>query len=199
MEQRLPMFDKFGLDWFRDRDLTVKANYTWSDSEVSAGRNPADLGLNRLEFCTQFPDECVITNQQPLDPQAFLLPGSGLIEDGRRLQGQSEHLFNFQLLFEDTEARREVNLLVNYASERIRSGEALALNIPAIIEEPPITVDFIWNQGFDLRGGEYEFSLKINNLLGDKYEAYQERGGDRVAVDVYDLGTSIALGLKRRF
>ncbi|WP_169711721.1 TonB-dependent receptor domain-containing protein [Henriciella litoralis] len=198
-EQRLPMFDKFGIEWFRDRDLTIKANYTWSDSEVSAGRNPADLGLNRLEFCTQFADECVITNQQPLDPEPFLLPGSGLIEDGRRLQGQSEHLFNFQLLFEDTEARREVNLLFNYASERIRSGEALALNIPAIIEEPPITVDFIWNQGFDLRGGEYEFSFKINNLLGDKYEAYQERGGDRVAVDVYDLGTSIALGLKRRF
>lgn len=198
-EQVLPLFDRFGWDWFQDRDLTVKANYTWSDSEVSAGRNPADLGLNSTQFCLQFPDECVVTNQQPLNPQPFLLPGRGLIEDGRRLQGQSEHLFNLQLLYEDPDARTEANLLFNYASERIRSGEALALNIPAIIEEPPITVDFVWNQGFELRGGDYEFSFKVENLLGDDYEAYQERGGDRVDVDVYNIGTSISLGLKRRF
>jgi len=90
-------------------------------------------------------------------------------------------------------------LLINYASERIRSGEALALNIPAIVEEPPITLDFILNKGFGYRDGEYELSFKVQNLLGDDYEAYQERGGDRVDVDVYDLGTSVSLGLKRRF
>ena len=198
-EQALPLFDSFGWDFFRDRDLTVKANYTWSDSEVSAGRDPNDLGLNSTEFCNQFPNECVITNQQPLDPEPFLLPGAGLIEDGRQLQGQSEHLANFQLIYEDVDAMREVSLLVNYASKRIRSGEALALNIPAIIEEPPITVDFVWNQGFMAWGGEYELSFKVENLLGDKYEAYQTAGGDRVDVDVYDLGTSVGFGLKRRF
>lgn len=198
-EQRLPLFDKFGWDFFRDRDLTMKANYTWSDSEVSAGRNPNDLGLTSAEFCARFEDECVVTNQQPLDPEPFLLPGAGLIEDGRQLQGQSEHLANFQLIYEDVDAMREVSLLVNYASERIRSGEALALNIPAIIEEPPVTVDIVWNQGFMAWGGEYEFSLKVENLFGDSYEAYQTAGGDRVDVDVYDLGTSIGFGLKRRF
>ncbi|MEQ8559737.1 MAG: TonB-dependent receptor [Henriciella sp.] len=198
-EQALPMFDTFGLDFFRDRDLTVKANYTWSDSEVSAGRNPADLGLTTPEFCAQFSEECVITNQNPLNPEPFPLPGAGLIEDGRRLQGQSEHLFNLQLIYTDEMSGTEANILVNYASERIRSGEALALNIPAIIEEPPLTVDFVLNQGFDFRGGDYEFSFKVKNLLGDDYEAYQERGGDRIDVDVYDIGTSISLGLKRRF
>ena len=198
-EQVLPLYDMFGLSWFDGRDLTVKANYTWSDSEVEAGRNPQDLGLSSSQFCAQFPEECVVTNQQPLDPEPFLLPGAGLIEDGRRLQGQSEHLFNLQLVYEDPEARTEVNLLLNYASERIRSGEALALNIPAIIEEPPVTVDFVWNQGFDLYGGDYEFSFKVKNLFGESYEAYQERGGDRVDVDVYDIGTAVSLGLKRRF
>lgn len=198
-EQALPLFDRFGWSWFEDRDVTVKANYTWSDSEVSAGRNPADLGLTSQEFCAQFPDECVTTNQQPLNPQPFLLPGAGLIEDGRQLQGQSEHLFNLQLIYADPDAGSEANLLINYASKRIRSGEALALNIPAIIEEPPITVDFVWNRAFELRGGEYEFSFKLKNIFGDGYEAYQERGGDRVDVDVYDIGTSISLGLKRRF
>ena len=177
----------------------MKANYTWSDSEVSAGRNPNALGLTSAEFCANFEDECVVTNQQPLDPEPFLLPGAGLIEDGRQLQGQSEHLANLQLIYEDVDAMREVSLLVNYASERIRSGEALALNIPAIIEEPPVTVDIVWNQGFMAWGGEYEFSLKVENLFGDSYEAYQTAGGDRVDVDVYDLGTSIGFGLKRRF
>jgi outer membrane receptor protein involved in Fe transport len=198
-EQRLPMFDRFGFDFFRDRDLTIKANYTWSDSKVSAGRNPSDLGLNSSGFCAQFPNECVITNQQPLDPEPFLLPGAGLIEDGRRLQGQSEHLFNFQLIYEDEAAMREVSLLLNYASERIRSGEALALNIPAILEQPPITLDFVWNEGFEFRGGDYELTMKVENLLGDEYEAYQEAGGDRVDVDIYRIGTSIGFGLKRRF
>ncbi len=198
-EQVLPLYDRFNIDFFRDRDLTVKANYTWSDSEVMAGRNPSDLGLTSAEFCARFEDECVITNQQPLNPEPFLLPGAGLIEDGRRLQGQSEHLFNLQLIFEDADEAREVSLLFNYASERIRSGEALALNIPAIIEEPPMTLDFVWNEGFDFRGGQYEFSFKVENLLGDEYEAYQEAGGDRVDVDVYNIGTSIGFGLKRIF
>ncbi|MEQ9315919.1 MAG: TonB-dependent receptor [Henriciella sp.] len=198
-EQVLPLFDALGWEFFSDRDLTLKGNYTWSDSEVFAGRNPQDLGLTSAQFCAQFADECVVTNQQPLNPQPFLLPGAGLIEDGRRLQGQSEHLFNLQFLYEDPDAQTEVNLLFNYASERIRSAEALSVNIPAIIEEPPITVDFVWNQGFDLRGGDYEFSFKVQNLLGDDYEAYQERGGDRVDVDVYNIGTSVSLGLKRRF
>ncbi|MBF34100.1 MAG: TonB-dependent receptor [Henriciella sp.] len=198
-EQVLPLYDKFGWGFFRDRDLTVKANYTWSDSEVSAGRNPNAVGLSSSEFCIQFRDECVITNEQPLDPEPFFLPGAGLIEDGRQLQGQSEHLANFQLIYEDVDAMREISLLVNYASERIRSGEALALNIPAIMEEPPTTLDFVWNQGFMAYGGEYEFSFKVENLLGDEYEAYQTAGGDRVDVDVYEIGTSIGFGLKRRF
>ncbi len=198
-EQILPLFDVLGLDFFRDRDLTVKANYTWSDSEVTAGRSPSDLGLTTAQFCAQYADECVVTNQTPLNPEPFLLPAAGLIEGGRRLQGQSEHLFNLQLVYTDEMKGTEANLLVNYASERIRSGEALALNIPAILEEPPISLDFVLNQAFELAGGDYEFSFKVQNLLGDEYEAYQARGGDRVDVDVYDIGTSISFGLKRRF
>ena len=62
-----------------------------------------------------------------------------------------------------------------------------------------MTLDFVWNEGFDFRGGQYEFSFKVENLLGDEYEAYQEAGGDRVDVDVYNIGTSIGFGLKRIF
>ncbi|WP_084400006.1 TonB-dependent receptor domain-containing protein [Henriciella aquimarina] len=199
-EQVLPIYSMFGLDWFQDRDVTVKANYTWSDSEVTAGRNPRDLGLGSDAFCAQFPDECVITSALVgTTATPNLLPGAGQIEDGRRLQGQSQHLFNLQLVYTDEAAGREANILINHASERIRSGEELSLGIPAVIEEPPTTVDFVLNQRFGYRGGDYEFTFKLKNLLGDEYEAYQERGGDRIDVDVYDIGTAVSFELKRRF
>ncbi len=198
-EQALPVDRYLDAAWFQSKEFTVKTNYTWSDSEVAAGRNPADLGLASAEFCAQFADECVITNQQPLNPSPFLLPGSGLIVDGRRLQGQSQHLFNFQFGFADEAARSQFNLLVNYASERIRSAEALSLNIPAILEKPPLTLDLVYNKGFSIGRGDYELSFNVSNLLGEGYEAWQERGGDRIDVDTYDVGTSFSLGLKRRF
>ena len=141
----------------------------------------------------------MITNQQPLTPSPFLLPGAGLVEDGRKLQGQSEHLFNIQLGFTDDDANSDFNLLLNYASERIRSGEALNLNIPAILEQPPMTIDLVYNKRFSVFGGEYEISLNVENLLGEGYEAYQERGGDRVDVDTYDIGQSVSIGVKREF
>lgn len=198
-EQTLPVSDWIEWDWFASKDVTIKTNYTWSDSEVFAGRNPNDVGLSSSEFCATYVSECVITNQSPLNPEAFLIPGAGLIEDGRQLQGQSEHLFNLQIGYTDFDADSDFNLLINYSSERIRSGEALNLNIPAIIEEPPTTVDLVYNKRFMFGNGSYEFSLNIENLFGDDYEAYQERGGDRVDVDTYDIGQSISFGLKRKF
>lgn len=198
-EQVLPVFDWLKWSWFEDKDVTIKTNYTWSDSEVFAGRNPNDLGLSSAEFCAQFANECVTTNQQPLNPSPTLVPGAGLIEDGRQMQGQSEHLFNFQIGYTDDSADADFNLLLNYSSERIRSGEALNLNIPAVLEQPPMTVDLVYNKRFNLGGHDYEFSLNIENIFGDDYEAYQERGGDRVNVDTYDIGQSISFGLKKEF
>lgn len=198
-EQVVPLYDWTQMEWLSSKEFTIKTNYTWSDSEVSAGRNPNDVGLSSSEFCEQFADECVITNQQPLSPTPFALPGAGLIEDGRQLQGQSEHLFNIQFGFTDDLANSDFNLLLNYASERIRSGEALNLNIPAIVEEPPMTIDVVYNKRFVFMDGNYEVSLNIENILGSDYEAFQERGGDRVDVDTYDIGQSFSIGLKREF
>ncbi|MAP95815.1 MAG: TonB-dependent receptor [Ponticaulis sp.] len=198
-EQSIPLYDWTNVEWFNSKDVTIKANYTWSGSEVTAGRNPNDLGLSSAEFCQQFPGECVITNQQPLNPEAFLLPGAGLIEDGRQLQGQSENLFNFQIGYTDDLANSDFNILFNYASERIRSGEALNLNIPAILEEPPMTVDLVYNKRFNIMGHDYEVSFNLENLLGDDYEAYQARGGDRVDVDTYSIGQSFSIGLKKEW
>jgi hypothetical protein len=61
-------------------------------------------------------------------------------------------LFNLQIGLLNEEAKSEMNLLVNYVSERIRSGEVLARNLPAILEQPPTTVSFVWNKGFNMGG-----------------------------------------------
>ena len=199
-EQVLPLNQWFGWSFFEDRDFTIKTNYTWSDSEVSAPENRSELGLSNDEFCVQFRSDCVAVNiGTNLVPEFGLAPAGGRIEDGRRLQGQSEHLFNLQLGISDPVAGAEYNLLLNYVSERIRTGELRQRSLPAIIEEAPMTLDFVYNKEFDAWGGAYEFSLNIENILGEGYEAYQEAGGDRVNVDVYDQGTVLSFSLKRKF
>lgn len=180
-EHVLPLDRWFGWDVFEDLEFQVKTNYTWSDSKV---RVDGDVAFN------------VGTN---LNPVRGTTAAAGRIEDGRPLQGQSEHLFNLQLGMIDDDARAEYNVLVNYVSERIRAGEVLARNLPAILEAPPTTVDLVYNKTFDLRGGEYQFSLNIENLFGEGYEAWQERGSDRILVDTYGLGTVFSVGLKRSF
>ncbi len=180
-EQKLPMYDWTKWSFFNDRDLQVKTNYTWSDSEVDAN---GDVAINV---------------GSPLFPSRGTTPAAGRILDGRRLQGQSEHLFNLQIALLNEQANSELNLLVNYVSDRIRTGELLSLNVPAFIEQPPTTVDLVWNKGFEANGGEYEFSLNIENILGEGYQAYQELNGDRVDIDTYDQGTVVSFGLKRKF
>ncbi|HBT35920.1 MULTISPECIES: TonB-dependent receptor domain-containing protein [unclassified Hyphomonas] len=178
-EQLLPFDQWTGLGFFDDREVQVKTNYTWSDSEIGAdGEVAFNIGTN-------------------LNPVRGTTTAAGRLEDGRRMQGQSEHLFNVQLGLLNEEAQSEYNLLFNYVSERIRSGENG--NLPAILEQPPMTVDFVWNKRFQSGSGQYEFSLNIENILQEDYEAFQERGGDRVDVDTYEQGTIFSIGLKRMF
>lgn len=180
-ESPLNVQDWFGWTFLGDGEFIVKTNYTWSDSEVDA---QGDVAIN------------VGT---PLNPVRGTTNAAGRIEDGRRLQGQSEHLFNLQLIWSDVDSGVDANVLFNFASERIRTAETLSRNLPAIVEQPPATVDFVLNKRFEVQNGDYEVSFKMRNLFGDDYLAFQERGSNRVAVDTYDVGTVFSLGLKRIF
>ncbi|MHA7900611.1 MAG: TonB-dependent receptor domain-containing protein [Henriciella sp.] len=180
-ESPLNLQDWFGWDFLGDGEVIVKTNYTWSESEVDAD------------------GEVAINIGTPLAPVRGTTNAAGRIEDGRRLQGQSEHLFNLQLIYSDLGTGVDANVLFNFASERIRTAETLARNLPAIIEQPPATVDFVLSKRFELREGEYDFSFKIQNLFGEGYEAYQELGSTRIEVDTYDIGTVFSIGLKRSF
>ena len=109
------------------------------------------------------------------------------------------HLFNLQLGFDNDLTRSKFRVLINYASERIRRAENRTANIPAIIEQVPTTVDLTYSKDFDFGNGEYELSLKAQNIFGEDYEAFQEGNGQEVIVDGYDRGTAFSIGLNTRF
>ncbi|MCB2096836.1 MAG: hypothetical protein KDE05_04325, partial [Parvularculaceae bacterium] len=129
-----------------------------------------------------------------------IVPGGGFIVDGRNLQGQSNHLFNLQFGYEDLELNSRATFLVNWASKRIRQTENLITGQPAVIERPPITLDFVWSRELDTWGGGWEIGFKVRNILGDDYDATQTFNDGTVALfDTYSLGREISASVKKVF
>lgn len=164
----------FDVQWMKTKSYFLGVNYTYSNSKITVRQG----------------DTVVRSN-------GTLLPASFVIRDGRALQGQSDHLANFQIGYEDTEVSSAGTLLVNYASKRIRASSAQTL--PEIVEYPPITLDFTYSRSFDMWGGEYEFGFKAENLMGDNYKAIQSLNSSVVNVDKYDLGRSFSVSVKAKF
>lgn len=186
-ENTWPVSDLVDWKFMSTKDLVFKTNYTWSKSKVS---NQGDVSTSALNPLTRTVDEQV-------------LPGSSVFEDGRALQGQSRHLFNLQIGVEDVEAESKATILVNWASSRIRQVElVLGVNdvVPRVIEEPPVTLDFVWSRRFERLGGMWQVGLEVRNILGDDYKATQTfPDGSVTQYDVYDLGRKISASLKREF
>ena len=181
-------FGFFGDKW-GGKDLVVRSNYTYADSTVSADGHV-------LIVTPPAGNSTVFTPVGGVDG----ISASGIYVDGRKLQGQSDHLANLQIGIEDYDKGYEATILVNYSSGRIRSvGGSAGRIIPDINEQLPITMDFVFNYDFELRGGDYELGFKFQNILGDKYEATQTYDGNAVVIDDYDLGTTFSASLKRRF
>lgn len=219
--QRGIPFDEW-LDWdfFNSKDFSITLNYTYSDSEIDASEpllvldqtaipNLGNL-LNSIDYTTLVvlaENDAGQTVVGPYggdvnDPNQFfqaVTARSSDFDPDRQLQGLSQHLANLQIGYRDDEADADLNLLLNFQSDRIRSVESISDETPAIIEEPPVTLDIVYRKGFNLYGGEYSFGMKLQNLLGDEYEAYQEADGARVEVDTYKVGTSIQFSLSRKF
>ncbi len=172
-------------DFFQTKDFIIRSNYTYTDSSVSA-----DGEVNVLLQSAADPNLGFTISQ---------IPASGLYSGGRQLQGQSDHLANLQLGIEDYEKGYEATILLNYSSERIRTVENLGRGIPAIIEQLPLSLDFVFNKDFELRGGEYEFGFKVQNILDEPYEATQSFNDTSILVDSYDIGRTFSASLKRKF
>jgi outer membrane receptor protein involved in Fe transport len=162
------------IDWMKTNSYFLGVNYTYSNSKIG-----------------------VKTGDTVVRSNGTVLPASFVIRDGRALQGQSDHLANFQIGYENTDVGSAATLLVNYASKRIRASAAQTL--PEIVEYPPITLDFTYSRSLELWGSEYELGFKADNLLGDNYKATQSLNRSVVNVDKYDLGRSFSVSVKAKF
>ena len=171
-------------DFWGGKDFVLRSNYTYTDSSVSA---IGDVSITPPS----------VNPAQGVTPLG--LSASGLYTDGRALQGQSDHLANLQLGIDDYENGWEATLLLNYTSERIRAVEDLSNGLPSILEQLPLSLDFVYNHDLDIGGGEYTFGFKVQNILGDGYEASQTLGNSTIIVDDFDIGTTFAASLKRKF
>ena len=182
-QQSIPLGAWTNWGWMQSKDFSFKTNYTWSQSELS------------------YPEayQVTLTARTP-DASALLQDASLFLESGRAMSGQSDHLANLQFGYSGFEAGSEANLLLNYASERIRFGANFTgARRPAIIETPPISLDFVYNRDFVFLDGDYSFGLKLTNLLDDDFDWSQEAGDTSAYVNTYDLGRSISLSLKKSF
>lgn len=180
-QQSLPLHDWLKWDWLATRDFTIKTNYSYANSEVSADGDVVTASFNAGSI------------------EQNIIAGESFIIDGRRLQGQSDHVVNLQFGFDNENAGSSFRILFNYASDRIRTTETLVANQPAIIEQPPLSLDLTYSKDFDFRDGFYTFSLSARNLTGANYFATQSGTENTIVVDSFDRGQQLSIALKRTF
>ncbi len=160
--------------FFESKELALFANYTWTNSEIMVADDDVTLLFPTGE-----------------------VPATNLFIDGVPLTGQSDHLVNFQMSLEDIDQLQQFTLLVNYASERVTSRGTSGL--PDIVEDPGLTVDFVYRQGIDLFGTETEIKLEARNIFGRGNEEFQTNGIDRAEINTYDVGTSVSASISVTF
>ena len=91
----------------------------------------------------------------------------------------------------------QATILLSYASERVTSRGTS--NLPDIIEDPGLRLDFVVRQGFELGGADMELKLEARNLTGRDYEEFQTNGDSRIDINSYDVGTSFSVSLSAEF
>ena len=172
-------FPDSDLPFIADKRWLVQANYTYSNSEVQvqAGDFVRTLGGGGADEDATF-----------------------FIEDGSRLQGQSEHVANLQLGWEDDTARSQATIIVNYVSERItaRGAGAAGNREPDYIQDPGVFLDFVFRKDFEYAGRDLGFALELRNLLNTGFDEFQQLG-NKILINNYELGSSASASLTARF
>lgn len=172
-------FDLADLGGFFDtKQLVVVANYTYTQSNIKVG-----------------PDDTTI------DDVGSVRAASNFFLDGLPLTGQSDHLANLQLSFEETERLQQLTLLVAYGSKRVTSRAAgrAGNRLPDVVEEPGVQVDAVFRQGFNLMGSEAALKLEARNIFGRRNQEFQDDGTSRFEINTFDLGTTFAASLSLTF
>lgn len=138
----------------------------------------------------------------PNDPaRVFSLEGitraDQLFRNGAPLTGQSDHIANLELGFEDQDRLSQQTLLLNYASRRatIRGGSGQ----PDVFEFPGFRLDFVARQGIKIAGLNTELKLEVRNITGTQFREFQQSGNNRIFYNLYNVGTTASLGLSVNF
>jgi len=134
------------------------------------------------------------------DTVAVFAASSGIatdyFRDGAPLTGQSDHIVNLQLGLEADDRLSQQTILVTYASDRVVSrGLNGTPPQPDVIERPGLRLDFVAREGFMVLGQQFEAKLEVRNILGRKHEEFQQSGANRIEINSYDVGTSVAVSL----
>ncbi|WP_333611233.1 TonB-dependent receptor domain-containing protein [Brevundimonas bullata] len=168
-------FPSAGLDFVANKRWLMSGNYTYSNSEVRVGEGDMVITQNSLGVAQ---------------------PASFYVVDGSRLQGQSDHVANLQLGWEDDTARSQATLILNYVSERTSARGRPSE--PDLVQDPGVFLDFVYRKDFEVMGRELGLGIELRNLLRTDYDEYQELG-QKVRVNHYDLGASASVSLTARF
>ncbi|QNE30726.1 TonB-dependent receptor plug domain-containing protein [Sphingomonas sp. NBWT7] len=186
VQKYLPL--DFISDEMAGKRLVFVGNYTYTQSQITANAScvPSVLGVT-LGGC----------------PAGFA-PANLQFRDGAPLTGQSDHLVNVQLGYEDKENATQATLLFNYASERVTNrGPSLLTGVgfqPDIIEKPGIRVDFVARQTVDFLGTRVELKGEARNLTGTKYQERQTfDDGRQVFINRFEQGRLYTLGASITF
>ncbi len=167
-----------GADWVDARRWLVALNYTYTSSKLKVSDGDTII----LD----------ITGVATTPPARDYLTG------GEKLQGQSDHLANLQFGFENEDAGSQATLLVTYTSERV-AARSSSLDLPDLIQDPGVRVDFVYRRNFELQGREMTASFEARNLTGTDAQEYQEAGGRRFDTNSFEVGQSFSVGLSARF
>ncbi|MEO8064450.1 MAG: TonB-dependent receptor [Pseudomonadota bacterium] len=174
LQKYIPLDSLSESGFFASRRAVVIGNYTYTNSEISVGANDA---VSVYGTTTQ--------------------PASNFFRDGSQLTGQSDHLVNLQLGLERTGQLSQQTILLSYASDRVTSRGAAGL--PDIYESPGLRVDVVLRQGLTWFQQELEAKFEARNVLGRGYQEFQERDGNVVYYNKYDVGTSFVASLTVNF
>lgn len=163
-----------GSGFFANRRLVVIANYTYTKSEIKVG-----AGDTVAIFGTS------------------VQPASNVFASGVPLTGQSDHIANLQIGFENPDSLSQQTLLLSYSSDRVTSRGPVGQ--PDIIERPGLRLDFVVRQGVKVAGQEVDLKFEARNITGRGREEFQQSGANRVDINSYDVGTSFSVSASLKF
>jgi len=174
VQKHFSLGDYFQGEFLGSRRAVIVGNYTYTESKINV-----EDGDTVSVYGTA------------------IQPASNFFVDGSPLTGQSDHLVNLQLGLENSGRLSQQTILVSYASDRVTSRGPAGL--PDIYESPGWRVDFVAREAFSLFDTNMEAKLEVRNIFGTGYEEFQERDGNTVYYNKYDVGTLFAASLTMSF